>query len=270
MAQGDPQEELERERLQIEREKLELDKRRWENEDRFFNKNFGVIVTFIASLAATLSAGVLSYSQIQVANLSHAHEMAMQAMKQERDWNLDVLNFVSNHQDLIFSKEPSKRQPIQDVILVVFPPKISNALFHKLEETATSPDQLLGYHQAQQTAASLVASGSESAPASTQKVFLQYQDPDDSPFMDGLSDQLLEAKFRVQGKQLVTGKTNGDIRYYHQDDANAAKQIKGMFEQYLETAGRAQKVQLLYLGDRFKNVPEGVIEVWLERRPKAK
>jgi hypothetical protein len=269
MAQGDPQEELERERLQIEREKLELDKRRWENEDRFFNKNFGVIVTCIASLAATLSAGILSYSQIHVANLSQQHEIEMQNKKQDRDWNLDVLKFVSDHQDLIFSNEPSKRQHIQDVILVVFPPNIANALFHKLEETATSSDQLLGYRQAQQTAASL-GSGSESAPASTQKVFLQYQDPDDSPFMDGLSNQLVEAKFRVQGKQLVTGKTNGDIRYYHQDDANAAKEIKGMFEHYLETEGRAQKVQLLYLGDRFKNVPEGVIEVWLERRPKAK
>ena len=166
---------------------------------------------------------------------------------------------------MIFSDEPSKRQHIQDVILVLFPANIANALFHKLEETATSSDQLLGYRQAQQTE-SLLASGSESASAGTQKVFLQYQDPDDSPFMDALSDQLIKAKFRVQGKQLVTGKTNGDIRYYHQDDAKAANEIKGMFEHYLETKGRAQKVELLYLGDRFKNVPEGVIEVWLERR----
>jgi len=265
MPQVDPPGELERERLQIEREKLDLDKKRSENENRFLSKNFAVIVTFMASLAATLSAGFLSYSQIQVAKSSHQHEMDMENAKQDREWNLEALKFVSANQDLIFNNQPEKQRPIRDVILVVFPPKIAQALFQKLEETATSSDQLLSYRQAQQTA-SLLASGPESASGGTQKVFLQYQDPNDSAFMDALSDQLVKAKFRVQGKQLVTGKTNGDIRYYHDDDSKAANAIKGIFEQYLAANGRAQKVELLPLGDRFKNVPEGVIEVWLERK----
>ncbi len=78
----------------------------------------------------------MSYLQIRAADVSKEKEIAIETARQERDWNFNILKFVSDHQDLIFSPDNEKRKRINDIILVTFPDKIAKALFRRLEETA--------------------------------------------------------------------------------------------------------------------------------------
>jgi Carboxypeptidase regulatory-like domain len=153
------EQELEIERLEIERERLQIDKEKAAQEKRFWARNFATIVTTIVSLAAVL----VTLGQVWMTNISKEKEIAiareqkekelslMQAQKekeltllvvqQDREWNLNAAKFVSEHANVIFGKDKAQRERIAKVMIVTFPPSITDALFQKLE---TIPDSSEG------------------------------------------------------------------------------------------------------------------------------
>lgn len=149
-------ESSEKYRLEIERERLRLEKTRLENENRFWNKYTGTIITSIISLAAVL----VSYNQVRVASLSKEKEIEiavaqkqkeyeMAQLQQNREWNLNMAKFVSEHADVIFGGNEEQRKRIRDVIIATFPANISSILFQKLEATASSPQARSTWREAQ-------------------------------------------------------------------------------------------------------------------------
>ncbi len=142
--------DIDRKKLAIEQQHLKLDKKRLKFESRFLNKHFGAIVTSAVSLAAI----VVSIGQIKVARIDKEKEIAVQniqkskelqqkKIEQDRLWNLQLADFVVKYEEEIFSSDTQKNRRIRDVILVTFPPKITTALFSKLEFTAPRQSKTL-------------------------------------------------------------------------------------------------------------------------------
>lgn len=148
--------EIEIERIKIESDRLQFDKEKAEQDRRFWIKNFGTVITTTVSLAAVLvTAGQLWLTKISkdkeiaVTSAQKDKELAlMQAQKdkeltllvaqQDREWNLNAAKFVSENANVIFGKDKEQRERIAKVIIVTFPPNISDALFQKLDTTQDS------------------------------------------------------------------------------------------------------------------------------------
>jgi tetratricopeptide (TPR) repeat protein len=99
--------------------------------------------------------------------------------------------------------------------------------------------------------------------AAVPKVFLQYRDRSDVPVLDAVTDSLKGERFNVQGKELRSEATQGDVRYYHPSDRQNAEAAKSSVEKALSAKGIPLKLQVLDLGPTYKSVAPGTIEVWL-------
>lgn len=145
------QKSLEERRFELEQEKFEHDKKMKEkkldldqqNSDGFLQKNFGVILTFIISLA-TIIVSVLQLiakkEETKKAQIQKDKEISIAEITNERDWNYKAVEFVAQNQETIFGNDKEKGDKIAKVMLATFPPAVTNALFQKLEFTAETTE----------------------------------------------------------------------------------------------------------------------------------
>ena len=256
-------------KLQLERERAELDKRRVVVEETksrtdnlFLNRKFPALVTAIVSAAAVF----FSYVQMHVASLDKDRELELAREKNDQEFRLAAAKFVSDNSKLIFEGSEEERSRVRNVILASFPPKVSNALFARLEQAAASPQAVTTWSEGQKVSASIVAKP-EGAISDAPRIFLHYQDRADTQLLDSLISDLLAKGYRVPGRQLVTQPTQGDIRYYHDEDLPAVRQVANLVEHFLSENGHPLTLKPFDLGKQYPNIPKGIIEVWLPKKP---
>ena len=147
--------DLERERIAIDRERLELEKKRLAIENRFFNKNMGVLITAAVSFAAL----VLSDAQLQLTREQHAadqvqhrldlaqaqvnkdRDVAVAVSDQERRWNLELLTLTLTHRkELLSPGSPAEAAFISEMIKLA-PPTVSKPILQHLQASAIGPQR---------------------------------------------------------------------------------------------------------------------------------
>jgi hypothetical protein len=147
------EQEIEIERLKVERDRLEFDKEKARQDQKFWVRNFATVLTTVLSLAAVLVtlgqvwiAKISKDREIEIAasqkdkelSLTQAQkekELTLLAAQQEREWNLSAAKFISEHSNVIFGKDKEQREQIAKVMIVTFPPSITDVLFQKLENS---------------------------------------------------------------------------------------------------------------------------------------
>lgn len=95
------------------------------------------------------------------------------------------------------------------------------------------------------------------------KVYLHINAKEDQGFADLLGKTLSGQKMRVQETQILPQSTSADVRYANSSDEDTAKRIQSMVQDLLRKEGYRQRVELLFIGNKFQNVPRGTIEIWL-------
>jgi tetratricopeptide (TPR) repeat protein len=97
------------------------------------------------------------------------------------------------------------------------------------------------------------------------KVRLYYGGSNDGPVIEVIRTALLDSGFSVPAKQFITRTTSGDVRYYStakEISASAAIISKIVSETLVKKSGVKLDMTPWYIGDKFPNMPPGVIEVW--------
>ncbi|HBB96384.1 MAG TPA: hypothetical protein DC054_13435 [Blastocatellia bacterium] len=103
-------------------------------------------------------------------------------------------------------------------------------------------------------------------------VFVEYNDLKDGAAADGVCEVLRGKNFNVKPKELTDSSTAGDVRYYHREDEAAATLIKSIVAPLLSARRKSNvsfDMKLIYLGERYQNVPGGYIEVWIPSLQKS-
>jgi hypothetical protein len=153
-------------RLEIRRYALERYKAN--REQRFINRNLGVLI----SAAISLSAVLVSLGQVWVAKISKDKEMEvallqkqaenerldrqrnkeliMQAAEQERQWNLSRAKFITDYRKILFEGRPEELKRMSLLIETLFPPNIAVAMFEDFKSTATSSEAQTVWNTAQE------------------------------------------------------------------------------------------------------------------------
>jgi len=242
---------------------MQMPEERKQGKEKGAAHGIGVSLTAIVSIAAVL----VSLSQVWVAFINKEREMALQQEQQEREWDFRTVKFITDNADVLFGEDSEKQQRLRDVMLVAFPGKVTEALFQRLEETATSTDELRLWRESREAAAEMAAVQmiqQQAIPTTpVQRVFLHYANSQDRELMAGLTERLRAEGFRVPGMELVRSNFRSDIRFYHPEDEETAQRILELVAGHLADSGRPQEIQIHYLGERYSNVPQGVVEVWL-------
>jgi hypothetical protein len=95
-------------------------------------------------------------------------------------------------------------------------------------------------------------------------VYLHYSNPDDKSIVEELEKYLKNLGYVIPGIQKVTDKAR-DIRYFHDEDKDAANTLKKHVIKYFTSKKIAQDIKLPIknLGASYPDVRAGLIEVWL-------
>lgn len=136
--------ELEERRLAFEEERLLLENEKSREQNKFFSKHFGAIIT----AAVTLATVSVSGAQVWVAYINKNKELSVTELqkKQELDstneerirrWKLDVAEFIFEKRKLIFSDEANESKQIRNVMLATFPLDVTERIFLKIEAGAS-------------------------------------------------------------------------------------------------------------------------------------
>lgn len=92
-------------------------------------------------------------------------------------------------------------------------------------------------------------------------VYLQFRGDIDRDIMRALQARLAAAGYRVPGIERVAAEYGNEVRYFHPEDADAAREILGLVQQHfagecrLRTPAAARQLRL--------TAPRGNIEVWI-------
>jgi len=258
-------------KLSLDQERYELDKRRVTAEETksrtdnlFLNRKLPALVTMIVSASAVF----FSYVQMRVAANEKTRELDVVKEKNDQEFKLAVAKFVTEHSKDIFEGTDEQQQRIRNVILASFPAEVSNTLFAQLAQSASTPQAASTWSEGQKVAAEASGVKPENAVSDVHRVYLHYQDEADAGLVDSLMSLLRAKGYRVPGRQLVTQATQGDIRYYHDDDeeTKTLNDIAATVEQFLSDSKRPLGLKRIFLGKQYPNMPKGVFEVWLPKK----
>jgi tetratricopeptide (TPR) repeat protein len=97
------------------------------------------------------------------------------------------------------------------------------------------------------------------------QIYLHYQGVNDAAILSAIGKALsARPGYKVQGKPLlVTQATSGDVRYFYKEDADKAKEIKGIVEETLRKRRIPFSLELKFLNSLASKTPRGWFEVWL-------
>lgn len=94
-------------------------------------------------------------------------------------------------------------------------------------------------------------------------IYVHYKNEKDKSIVSEVTDYLRELGYTVPKIRRVDYKVN-DIRYYHEKDMDAASNLQTNVIKFLESKNVINvELSPKYFGDRYSNVREGVIELWL-------
>ena len=120
----------------------------------------------------------------------------------------------------------------------------------------------LGVKTAPVTEASVIPAPSLAPPIVT-KIFLHYQDAKDEKVLAGISTALTRRQYAIAKIQRSSQPTDGDVRYFYEEDRPTAVQVKQITEQTLQKQRIEQSLELRFLSGFAGKAPRGQIEVWL-------
>src|SRR5262249_16812131 len=97
-----------------------------------------------------------------------------------------------------------------------------------------------------------------------QTIYLHYKDHRDFSTLDkiaaALNRQLKQSNYKVARRyELITQPTNGDVRYFHQEDEGSATRIKEIVEATLKASRIEKTIELRPLLRLGRSVPQGWI-----------
>ena len=96
------------------------------------------------------------------------------------------------------------------------------------------------------------------------RVYLHYVNPADQRTLTQVTKMLSSKGYRVQGTELVTNRTDGDVRYFHPEDEPQAAEVKRIVESGLAEQGVKLSLDLTALkAEDFPQAQPGSIEVWI-------
>ena len=125
------------------RHRLRLEQERHERESSLLHAHLGVLVTALISIATVILSLVQFYiatmKSDQEAEFQH-RQRAEEARVQQDEWRLNVLKYLSEHREEIYSTDPKVRDQVRTILEATLPHEVLVNVLSELSESSTSAD----------------------------------------------------------------------------------------------------------------------------------
>src|SRR5260370_17977274 len=135
-----------REHLEIEKRRLELEEAKTRFDERFWHRNFGTMTTFaVAFLGVALSAAQVwvAYIEKDRQALQREQEIRLAEVRGNRELESqerrDLREFITKNAARVFSKDPTERDQMRELMLATFTAKVCQPIFANLLITPPPP-----------------------------------------------------------------------------------------------------------------------------------
>jgi putative chitinase len=129
-------ETFERQKYELEKQKLEFERTKYERDSTFFNKNFGVIITGLVSIATIVVSG----SGILISSNYNATQLANARSQGERSFSFDVAKFMLERREDISTTDTLKAGYARNVVIALFPQELSTQISERMRDLADDQD----------------------------------------------------------------------------------------------------------------------------------
>lgn len=119
---------LDEKELELNRQRLGSEKARLVLEESFVKK----YATPLFSVVVTIVAGFFALAQVWIASINRDKEIETTRLQNERQWKLNVADFVFKNREIIFSGNTEEQRRLRDVMVVTFPPEVTTGLFERI------------------------------------------------------------------------------------------------------------------------------------------
>jgi hypothetical protein len=249
----DLEKKLSEERLALDKERARLEASHVADDRRFLNRRFPVLATFAIGLGGIL----LSAAQCGVAWIGKAKDT-------DDAWLRLLHDYLRSHGPAIFGEATTERYFVRRGLISALPAKEAAFVASSLLPSAGSAveaDLLCGALEANQEGercAKLLRGP---------RLFLQYFDPEDEPFVRMVARPLLKTGYRIPGKLLRVRRPNvGELRYFHAKDQPRAEDLQKKVQSAVRAESPQFQLELNPIIDQYSNIPEEIFEIWLPAR----
>jgi predicted chitinase len=132
--------DFDRLKYDLEKRRLELDEQRFRLDDNFFNKNFGVIITGIISIATVVVSLIVSLSQLWINSNTSSSQMQMDRDRNDRSFQFDIAKFLLERKADINTSDIGQAKYIRNVVISFFPSNFAAQVSSSMQVVAETPD----------------------------------------------------------------------------------------------------------------------------------
>lgn len=132
--------DFERLKYELEKRKVELEERKFKVDNSFFNKNFGVIITGIISIATVAVSLVVSLSQLWINSNNSSSQMQMDRDRNDRSFQFDIAKFLLERKAEINTSDIGQAKYIRNVVISFFPSTFAAQVSSSMQVIAETPE----------------------------------------------------------------------------------------------------------------------------------
>jgi putative chitinase len=134
---GMPDEQsFEQMKYDLERQKLAFEEKKYERDNTFFNKNFGVIITALVSLATIVVSG----SGIWIGRAYNEAQLENAKNQSDRTFAFGIAKFMLDKGDDITTTNPTRARYIQTAVIAFFPDGYRAQIARSMRDLAPDRD----------------------------------------------------------------------------------------------------------------------------------
>jgi len=238
--------------LNLEQEKIDLDRERNTRENRFFNRNLGVIVSSIVA-GATVVLSILEFTK----NLQ----------QDDRRATISVVELLAENPTIAQDKHK-----LINMIRAILPEEARNLLENALRDGASNVGEISALQAAGLEFPTLTSSENSSK---IRTVFIHFSDEIQRTIAVNIAATLKDKGYNVPGIELFeNSRSAGALRYYYEDQEESADELRTIAAAALEILMSNNQnllsrscFDLQSLADRFDKLPRGRAEIWLPPPP---
>ena len=203
-------------------------------------------------LITTIIGIFVTYYNIQITKLDNEKILQLAKIHEDRDWKYKLTDFMGKHMDDIFSEDLRTRENIRKIMMVSFSTDITSKIFSNMAKVSIHKNEWL---KAQNILKRI----------NQPTVYMQIVKGFPEKILEPIADTIAcgDISYVTNDEYVDSNLTNGDVRYFVNEDKTLAQQVLNDFVSMACGEGYALKLKLLPLTKNKDRNIKGTIEVWL-------
>lgn len=209
------------------------------------------IIAIVVTLFQVYISNTNKNKELELAKIQSDANYKLAQLRENRTWKYKMTEFMAKYKKDIFSNDLNTRKNIQKIMMVSFPNNITSKIFVDLAKISEEDDWLKALDILKRV--------------DQPTVFIQMTKDFPKEILEPMADTIAtgDISYVSNDEYIDNGLTEGDVRYFFEEDESLAKEVINDFRSMACGEGYELNLKLLsFIKNKDRNI-KGTIEVWL-------